>query len=181
MSERGVVEDKTVTAVEMAKEAGMPDRAEPPPVVFRNNQVVGVRVFMLLWLALLGWITYGLEHQHTFFTVGTALSDLILGALWLFGVGGTAWAFFVQPRIAVTVAAGSVLTREIWLWRVRERRYAAAEVFVPHVEESTDADGDSYFKCFLLLPNGRVLTVDEGNKRTEVEATRSRLLAELAA
>ncbi len=51
------MEDKTVTAVEMAKEAGIPDRAEPPPAVFRNNQAVAVRVFMLLWLGGLGCFT----------------------------------------------------------------------------------------------------------------------------
>jgi hypothetical protein len=182
MSERGVVEDKTVTAVEMAKEAGMPDRAEPPPVVFRNNHVVGVLVFMLLWLGLLGCFTYFYARQQRYSVLGPSylISDLILGVLWLFGVGGAAWAF-IQPRIAVSVAGGGVLAREIWLWRVRERRYAAADVFVPHVEAGTDNDGDPYFKCLLLLPNGRVLTVAEGYERTEVEATRRRLLAELAA
>ncbi len=107
-------------------------------------------------------------------------SELILGGLWQFGVGGAAWAF-MPARIAVSVAAGGVLARETWLWRVRQRRYAAADVFVPYVAVSTDNDGDLYFKCLLWLPDGRVLTVAEGYKRPQIDAAHRRLLAALAA
>ena len=157
----------------------MADRAEPPPAVFRNNQAVAVWVFMLLWLAGLGCFTYVFVRDRGGPEVGV-FSAPLLGLFWLCGVGIAAWAFR-QPRIAVSVAAGGVLAREIWLWRVREGRYAAADVFVPEVAAGTDSDGDPYFKCLLRLPDDRVLTVAGGHQRPQVEAARQRLLAALDA
>jgi len=154
----------------------MADRTEPPPFVLRNNNAVVGWVFMPLWLGWLACFTYVFARQHP-------EAELILDGLWLlclFSVGGAAWGF-MQPRIAVSVAAGGVLVREIWLWRVRERRYAAADVFVPHVAASTDSDGDPYFKCLLWLPNGRVLTVAQGHQQWQIEVAHRHLLAALTA
>ena len=157
----------------------MADRAEPPPVVFRNNQAVAVWVFMVIWLSVLGCFTYIFARDGGFPDVNM-FGPPLLGLFWLYGIGFAAWAF-MRPRIAVSVAAGGVLAREIWPWRVWEGRYAAADVFVPDVLAGTDSDGDPYFKCLLRLPDDRVLTVAEGHERTRVEATRRRLLAALEA
>lgn len=166
----------------------MVDRTEPSPFVFRNNNAVSLWVIMPLWLGGLGCFTYFYVRQHTPFGVGRVLSYVILGGLWLFGVGGAAWAF-MQPRSVVSVVAGGVLVREVWLWRVRERRYAAADVLVPDVDASTDNDGAPYFKCLLWLPNpggktyptrGCVVTVAEGHQRPQIEAAHRHLLAALS-
>ena len=158
------MEDKTVTAVEMG-----PDRAAPPPAVFRNNGDVGLRLAILPFVALLGWLTY----------VAKSGLDLIMGAFLLFIIVLFAMAC-IRPRLVVTVSADGVLTREIWLWRLkRERRYAKAAASVPPLEESVDDEGGSSFTCTLRLPN-RLLTVAKGS-REQVEAVRARLLAALAA
>ena len=155
----------------------MADRAAPPPAVFRNNQAIAVWVFMVIWLGVLGCFTYIFARDGGFPDV-SMFGPPLLGLFWLYGIGFAAWAF-VRPRIAVSVTAGRVLAREIWPWRVREGRHAAADVFVPDVVAGTDSDGDPYFKCVLRLPDDRVLTVAEGHERTRVEATRRRLLAAL--
>jgi len=160
----------------------MPDHGAPPPAVLRNNSVVGMRLVMPLFIVVFGWITYGLARQEINNPSGPLVDGgcvLINGAIWLFIIVATAKAY-IQPRLKVTVSADGVLTREIWLWRPkRERRYAKADAFVPHLEESIDDERASTFKCTLWLPN-RVLTIAEGN-RTTVEETRTRLLAALAA
>src|SRR5262249_56892771 len=93
----------------------MADRAEPPPVVFRNNQAVAVWVFMVIWLGVLGCFTYIFARDGGFPDV-SMFGPLLLGLFWLYGIGFAAWAF-MRPRIAVSVAAGGVLAREIWPWR----------------------------------------------------------------
>jgi len=158
----------------------MPQTVQPnEPVVIRNNAMIGIRAFMVLWDVLLGGFTYFFERQERHDPHLHPAGQSILGLLLLFGIIGTFWCF-TRPRTVVTAAAGSMLVREIWLWRrARERRYAAADVFVPHLEVDEDTDGGPYFKCRVWLPKGRMLTVSEGFKQSEVEADRRRLLAVL--
>src|SRR5262249_32657508 len=99
---------------EPVKKNAMADRTAPPPFVLRNNNAVCGWVFMPLWLGFLAFFTHFWARQHP-------EAELIIDGLWLlwlFFVGLAAWAF-MQPRIAVSVATGGVLAREIWLWRVR--------------------------------------------------------------
>jgi hypothetical protein len=163
-----------------SRERAMADRTEHAhSTVFRNNQAVAVWVFMVVWLSILGCFTYVFARDGGFPDVGM-FGPPLLGLFWLYGIGFAAWAF-MRPCIAVSVAPGGVVAREIWPWRVRESRHAAADLSVPDVVAGTDSDGDPYFKCLLRLADDRVLVVAEGHARENVEAARRRLQAALDA
>ena len=157
----------------------MPDRPPPPATVVSNNMAIALWIFMAVWLAMLGCFTYLFARDGSPPEVGLFGLPL-LGLFWLGGIGAGAWAFS-QPLIRVSVSPQGVVARERWLWRVRERRYAAAALAASAIVAGTDSDGDPYFRCVLTLPGGQALTVAEAHARQSVEAVQRRLETAFAA
>jgi hypothetical protein len=156
----------------------MPDRPPPrQPTVFRNNTAIFLWGFMAVWLSMLGCFTYIFLRDGGIPQVGMFGPPLI-AFFWLCGLGAGGWALS-HPLIRVTISPRGIVVRELWLWRVRERRYHLGQVAVPDIVAGTDSEGDPYFKCMLMLPDGDPLPVAEAHVRPKVEAVRQRLLSAL--
>ena len=157
----------------------MPDRPPRQSVVVRNNTAIFPWAFMAVWMAMLGCFTYIFLRDGGIPQVGMFGAPL-LAFFWLCGFGATGWALS-HPLIRVTVSPRGVVVRKQWLWRARERNYRVSQVAVPEIVAGTDSEGDPYFKCLLMLPDGDPLPVAEAHGRPAVEAVRQRLLSALGA
>lgn len=97
--------------------------------------------------------------------LSAAWSALLLGFFWLGGIGVARWAWR-KPRIAAAVQpGGTVLVTQAFPLRRDRLRLAAADIAAVTVEETTDSDGDPYFRARLFLRDGRRFAAQEGHRR----------------
>ncbi|MDO9414953.1 hypothetical protein [Pararhizobium sp.] len=144
-------------------------------MVFANNIIIVLWVFMALWMAMLLLITF-LYLRDGFKDTDPHLAALAMGFFWLFGTAGSAWAFS-QPRTRVDAGPGRIVVRERYLLYSRTHHYsAAAAPPSTHISKEID-DGEATYSLMLETPQGRRIPIVSRSERHEVETERERFLA----
>jgi hypothetical protein len=141
---------------------------------FKNNIAAFEWIFMLVWTAMLAIFTWLFIREGGFGEFQYFVEMAVIAAFWLFGAGFSAY-FFKRARVHLSVADGKVLLRESWLWRSREESFPLAALAPAILVEEKDSEGDPYFRCAVLTPAGRTITICEGHHQPDVEAARDRL------
>lgn len=150
--------------------------AAPIRESFRNNIVVFawvvVAVFNLfagifVWLTLRDGAPPGWPPP---------LFGLVVGGYVLAGLAAAAQVFRM-PRTRIDIdAGGNIVVSERRPWSLARRHYGLADVSDVAVEESTDSDGDPYFRTRVRFADGTEIVAQEGHARAESEAARRRFL-----
>jgi len=139
------------------------------PLVVRNRVALFYRGFMIVWLGTLALATYA------------ALRDappepgkwwpLILTGFWLVGLFGLYWSLQQETSVVRVPGPKSIHVR-------RGKAFRRVDLWTDHarfwIEDTTDSDGDPYFKLWMDAPEGQ-LTAREGHQRAELEAIKLKL------
>lgn len=147
-------------------------------IVFRNNMAVVGWVFMAIWLGGVGLISWlfvrdgGFHQMHPLIEVGIMLM------FWMFGLAGGGY-LFSRTRVRLTIRQGTATLRESALWKSREERIPAGSITVAPVLKGRDSEGDPYFSCLVVTPDGRQVTVGESHDEASMEALRERVASAL--
>ena len=147
------------------------------PFHTRNRNAIALWVFMSLWML-------GLLIAIAMSVLGdTPIATWQWIALALFALVGMAGCVFASslPIVSMHVEGTSVRVVERRPFTTRRIRCRASEVSVPAIsEKGVDTEGDPYFRCYLLLPEGRKVEVAGSHRRCEVQALRTRVMLALA-
>lgn len=151
--------------------------AQAAPFHTRNRNAIVLWVFMSLWmlglLVVIAMTVLGDTRVATWQSAALALFALV-------GLAGCVFASSV-PIVSMHVESDSVRLVERRPFTTRSIRCQAGEVSVPPIsEQDVDTEGDPYFRCYLLLPEGRKVEVAGSHRRCEVQALRTCVLAALA-
>ncbi|MCB0364459.1 MAG: hypothetical protein H6624_03625 [Bdellovibrionaceae bacterium] len=142
-----------------------------------NRVPLFAQIFMALWMGLLALFTY-VFYRDGGFPGQEPFAVSLLFVFWVFGLGGCGWAFS-QPLITVVVDSKGVTIFRRHLWWVEARRASVQEVAVSDVIETTDSEGDPYFKCTIALQGDGPLVFVEAHDRQRVESRRLELITSL--
>lgn len=147
------------------------------PFHVRNRNAVVSWLFMSVWtLGLLIAIALTLRSDVSVETWQWAVLALFV----LVGIAGCVFASALSI-VSMHVEGNSVRVVERRPFKTRSTRCRASEVSVPSIsEDDVDTEGDPYFRCYLLLPEGRKVEVAGSHRRCEVQALRTRVLVALA-
>ncbi|WP_237216504.1 hypothetical protein [Falsiroseomonas oryziterrae] len=144
-------------------------------MVLRNDIALFAWWFMAIWWAMLlaaVWLVLrdGPPDGLSWWMTAGILAIFVAG-----GAAGAAWALR-QRRVRAEVGADGLLRLGESLPFRRQRlvlpRDAAEAV---EVEQTTDSDGDPYFRCWLVLRDGRRFAVQEGHRVQAIESDARRL------
>lgn len=150
------------------------------PSVFRLHN----RLAFVLWIVVASSLVILLCFTWLFLRDGPppqvgAFGLPLLGLLWMAGIAASA-SVCASAVISLRVTSTGVMVREWRPFSVRKTCCASADVRVPPIVDGADEEGDPYFRCLLILPDGHVVAVAESHRRLDVENARERVVAALA-
>lgn len=135
-------------------------------------------IFMSVWLcgiSLISWVFVrdgGFHQMHPLLEVGIMLM------FWMFGLAGGGY-LFSQTRVRLTVENGAVTLREALPWKRSEERFPVSTIEVPPVLRERDSEGDPYFRCVIVTPAGRRVSMGESHDEETMDRLRERVVAAL--
>lgn len=148
-------------------------------VEIRNNMAIVGWIFMSIWMGMLLLITWLFVRDGGFHQFDPLVETGIMLLFWVFGLGGSA-ELFGRPRVRFVIEGGEVDVTERWLLRSRHETFPLADLAEPKLISDRDSDGDPYYRCGLVLPSGRKISVRESHDRATIEAECDRIKAAIA-
>lgn len=147
------------------------------PFHTRNRNAIVLWLFMSMWtLGLLIAIAMTVRSDASIET----WQWVILAVFALGGIVGCVFASSL-PIVSMHAEGNQVRVVERRPFSSRTTRCVIGDIAVPAIsEDDVDTEGDPYFHCFLLLPDGRRVEVAASHRRCEVQALRTRILVALA-
>jgi len=143
-----------------------------------NRTAVFGWVFMLVWLGFLSLFTGLLARDGSFENLSAFWSWTIIAVFWLFGFGFS-FHLFRLPITSLRIQLHELVVRRRWLWKLQEQRFTRNDRPTLKFEETTDSEGDPYFKLSLSLNDQQLFVVSEGHHRASVEQAQATLAQKL--
>jgi hypothetical protein len=147
------------------------------PYVIRNNAALFPWLLMAAWmlgLSLVTWVAF--RDVLAGGPVTFRWMPLILAVFWLAGIGFSILVLRLK-RLRVTFAGGRVEIIRRSPLRATRWEGSTRDVLDVRLDETTDSDGDPYFKCVLAIPGPERIVIAEGHDRATIEAVRDRVNA----
>ena len=148
-----------------------------PPVTFANRVAALYWGFAAIYIVMTALMTWMILRDGRVDGVSPTITLIILALFWL---GSVPLLAFVTRQACETVSIGSdgmVSVTRRYLLRVDQVRHPRTRVSDAHVAETTDSDGDAYFRAEVRLPDGSAVCLAESQVREGVDAAAARFNA----
>ncbi|MEO7916747.1 MAG: hypothetical protein ABIR16_03820 [Dokdonella sp.] len=149
------------------------------PFTKRNACALAQWVVAAMWMVALATAIITLWRSGAGATRGL-YAWLILAVIGLLGIAACLRANRVA-MVSMQIDAGAASIVERTPLHSRTTRCGVDEIRIPAIDiGAVDGEGDPYFHCRLILPDGRQLDVAGSHRRCEIEAVRTRILTALS-
>ena len=135
-------------------------------VTFTNRIALFFWVFALVFLAMTGLMTWLVLRDGIPAGNAPLFTYAVMAAFWLAGI---ALAALVAKRPCVTTGVapdGSITVVRRYPLRSETKRYPRTMIVDSGVHESTDSDGDAYFRAVVTTRDGSEICLAEGGVRS---------------
>jgi hypothetical protein len=131
--------------------------------------------FMAIWLGMLALFTGLFVREGGFHQFSRDIEIAILSVFWLGGLAGVVQVLS-NPLIRVERIGDDLIVTERWPLSSRRHRLPAGTPPPATVAAERDSDGDTYYACRLILPDGRAVYIFQSPVRAEAEHALARLI-----